>query len=295
MRLAAFLALCALPATAEPQVVTDIGPVHSLVAQVMAGVAEPVLLSDGGQDPHNVVLRPSQRRALADADLLIWIGPQMTPWLVDLAAEVPRSLELAAAQGITHRAPQFGGNHHDHDEDQDHDGHDHGDDDPHLWLDPANARAILAATAAALAEEDPAHAGTYRANAGAAAAALEALEADLVAQMQPAAGAGLIVAHDAYAHFAGAFGLTVAGALADTVHSDPGAASVRHLRDLARSGAAACILVEPAGAPAARTLAADTGLKLVEADPEGLGLPPGPDLHAALMRGLAGAVAGCGE
>ena len=82
LRAAAFAGLLAFPAVAEvPQVVTDTPVVQSLVTTVMGDLSEPMLLLDRGADAHDFQLRPSQVRALAGADLVIWIGPEMTPWL----------------------------------------------------------------------------------------------------------------------------------------------------------------------------------------------------------------------
>ena len=64
-----------------PRVATDIAPVHALTAQVMAGLGQPDLIVEAGGSPHGYALRPSQARALQSADLVIWIGPELTPWL----------------------------------------------------------------------------------------------------------------------------------------------------------------------------------------------------------------------
>lgn len=66
-----------------PQVAVDIAPLHSLVARVMEGVATPDLIVQPGASPHEYSLRPSEAMALQDADLVFWIGPDLTPWLTD--------------------------------------------------------------------------------------------------------------------------------------------------------------------------------------------------------------------
>ena len=110
-----------------PVVVTDIPPVHSLVAQVMGDLGTPVLLLDRGADAHSFQLRPSQAAALSDAALVFWIGPEMTPWL-DRALKGlgggAEAVALLGAGGSTTR--EFGESHGDHD---DHGDDDHGDDD----------------------------------------------------------------------------------------------------------------------------------------------------------------------
>lgn len=80
--LAATSALVPASALAEvPQVMTDFAPVQGLVATVMGDLGEPGLLLDRGANAHSFQLRPSQAAALADAGLVIWVGPQMSPWL----------------------------------------------------------------------------------------------------------------------------------------------------------------------------------------------------------------------
>ena len=70
------------PAAAEvPRVVTDLPPVHALVSQVMGDLGEPQLLLEKGANAHSFQMRPSQAAGLQEAGLVVWIGPEMTPWL----------------------------------------------------------------------------------------------------------------------------------------------------------------------------------------------------------------------
>lgn len=135
------LPLCALPfaAMAEvPRVVTDLPPVYGLVASVMGDLGTPVLLLDKGAGAHDFQLRPSQMGDIAGADLTIWIGPEMTPWLAR-ALEGAKAdmvsltlLDVAGTQTMEFGA-LAGGARDDHGhEDKGHDDHghdDHGHDD----------------------------------------------------------------------------------------------------------------------------------------------------------------------
>lgn len=140
--IATSLALLAGPLRAEvPQVVTDIAPVHALAAQVMDGVGAPELLVRPGQSPHSYALRPSQARALQEADLVVWVGEGLSPWLEKPLAALAgdgRMLELMEAEGtvkLSYRgaddilaAAEAGHDDHDDHADHDHDDHaDHGD------------------------------------------------------------------------------------------------------------------------------------------------------------------------
>ncbi|MEP3299686.1 MAG: zinc ABC transporter substrate-binding protein [Pseudoruegeria sp.] len=130
-------------ASAEPpRVVTDIAPVHSLVSQVMGDLGDPVLLVDGAADPHSFQLRPSQTRVLANSDLLIWIGPEFTPWLeraadgasfagvsLALTGIEPSAHDTMASHKTEHNEEHANEDHEHHDEHEaeGHDEHEHHD------------------------------------------------------------------------------------------------------------------------------------------------------------------------
>jgi zinc transport system substrate-binding protein len=104
-----------------PAVVVSIKPVHALVAGVMEGIAEPKLLITGGSSPHNYSLRPSEARALAKADLVVWIGPQLESFLEkplqNLATNARHLALVEVIEGPLLEVREGGaweGHHHDH-------------------------------------------------------------------------------------------------------------------------------------------------------------------------------------
>jgi len=107
MRYIITLAFASTPAFAEvPGVVTDIPPVHALVAEVMGDLGQPVLLLGRGADEHDFALRPSQAIAVAEAGLVVWIGPELTPWLDSALENRPEgaaALALLGAEGTVLR------------------------------------------------------------------------------------------------------------------------------------------------------------------------------------------------
>jgi zinc transport system substrate-binding protein len=135
-----------------PVVVTDTPVVHSLVAQVMGDLGDPVVLLEPGADPHSFQLRPSQAAALSNAALVFWVGEELTPWLargLDTLSGNARAVALLDAEGVLRISFGDGSgahdNDHDHDDDHDHDegheeasardhdghGHDHAHDHGH--------------------------------------------------------------------------------------------------------------------------------------------------------------------
>lgn len=84
-----------------PQVAADIAPVHALVARVMQGAGAPDLIVRPGASPHGYAMRPSEAAALQRADLVIWMGEGLTPWLEGPVENLPggaRVIELLALE-----------------------------------------------------------------------------------------------------------------------------------------------------------------------------------------------------
>ena len=305
-----------------PRVVADIAPVHSLVARVMEGVGTPDLIVQPGASPHEYSLRPSEAEALQDADLVFWVGPDLTPWLSDaigsLASgasatellEADGTIELETREGALFEAHVHGdeehedhadGNHEDHAENEhddhaghDHADHDHGAHDPHAWLSPQNARTWLNVIAGQLSAADPENAGTYFANAAAGQADLDAVDADVAAMLEPVRGGRFIVFHDAYQYFESAFDFPASGAISVSDASDPSPARIAEIRDRIASENIACVMAEPQFNPGlVATVLDGTTADTAVLDPLGSDLEPGPALYPQLIRNLASTLAGC--
>ncbi len=299
MRYIISLALTTLPVTAMaevPQVVTDIPPVQALVAQVMGDLGSPVLLLEKGADEHDFQLRPSQMRAVADANLVVWIGPELTPWLDRaMAANSGTSLALLDAAGTQTRPYDPAAAAAEAAEEGAAAGHAHDGTDPHAWMEPQNAIVWAGLIADQLSQLDPEHAATYAANAAAAKARIAALDAELTAALAPVADKGFVTFHAAYGYFTAHFGLKNAGFLALGDASAPGAAKLQELQSQLRAGDFVCAFPEIQHDPALLTQVMDgTTVKLGAAlDPVGSSLDFGPDAYDALMRGIATKLIAC--
>lgn len=287
--LACVLQICLAGGAAAqgPRVVADIAPVHALVASVMRGAGAPDLLLDADTDPHHVQLRPSQARALAGADLLVWMGPGLTPWLADLRASLAPDSASLALLDLPDPPIQLEGPH----------GHDHEVEapDPHAWLDPLTAAFYLPAIAEALSRIDPGNAALYTANAQDAAARLAALEAELRPLLARLQGVPMVAYHDAYRYLFHRFGLSLAGHITDVDGAAPGAAGLRALgARLSENPGKACVLIEPGQNPGLiDALLPEGGYRLAELDIHGAGLPAGPERYEAMLRGVAATLEGC--
>jgi len=330
----AFSILTVTPAVADkaPKVVASINPIHSLVAGVMQGIGEPTLLIQGGASPHTAALRPSEARTLRQADLIFWVGDDLETFLPKAlkARGKKGAVRLSAAEGVRLLKIRAGGawEAHDHGH-EDHDGHDHGkkdhhdhghskkdhhdhgkkhdhdhakkdhDDhageyDLHLWLDPANAKAMVRAIAAALAKTDAANAAQYSANAASVMARLDALDAELRSSLAPVRKKPFVVFHDAYQYFERRYGLNAVGSVTLSPEVRPGAKRLHEIRSKLISSKAACVFSEPQfESKLVQTVVRGTQARTGVLDPVGADLPQGPLAYDNLLRNLASSMIGC--
>lgn len=290
--LIAFLALLAAsPAAATPKVLATIKPVQSLAASVMQGVDTPGLLIGGALSEHSYALKPSDARKIAEADVIVEVGPDLETYLqapLQALGHGSTILVLEKAPGVRLVPARHGGLWED---DAD---HDHGPTDPHIWLDPKNAVAMAKAIAETLAKRDPVHAAAYRANAIRTATTITALDKEVAASLAPVRGKPYLVFHDAYHYFEARYGLQPAGSVTVAPDRPVGARRVAELRDAVKSGRIVCLFREPQFPPKLiDTLDEGTKARVGVLDPLGADIPPGPDLYPRLMRDLAHSLTDC--
>ncbi len=184
-----------------------------------------------------------------------------------------------------------------HDDHGDHDGHDdhgHGEFDPHVWLDPVNAKAIVHEIEEALVKADPEHASTYEANAHKMMDKLESLTAELRGELEPVHEKGFIVFHDAYQYFEQRFDVAAIGSITVSPEVMPGAERVSELREKILELNATCVFSEPQFEPKlVETLVEGTGARTGVLDPLGATLTKGPDLYFQLLRNMASSLKKC--
>jgi zinc transport system substrate-binding protein len=284
------LFLTATLAFATPRVVVSIKPVHALVAAVMQGVAEPLLLLDANTSPHTASLKPSQARAINDADLVFWIGPELESFLAKPLASRADAATAFLDDGSIRKAAEITEEPTQHD---DH-AHDHGSIDPHVWLDPQLAKRMAQLITARLSSADPAHADTYQSNGAALGASLDALDHDIGLQLAGAGQSGFVVFHDGFNHFSRRYHLRDVGVITINPDVSPGAERITELREQLLSGAASCVFSEPQFNPKlVETITDGTEARTGILDPLGSNVAAGPLAYEMIMRNLARGVADC--
>jgi zinc transport system substrate-binding protein len=250
--------------TAETNVVASIFPLHSLAAGVMDGVGKPALLLKDGLSPHDFALRPSQARLLQSADLLLWIGKDLEFPLARYAENMPPGHSVALGNGA--KPAQ----------------------NPHIWLDPQQAKGMVSAMVAKLRALDPDHAAVYERNGATLETRIDALELELAALLHPLRDIPYVVYHDAYGPFERRFNLNNVGAITAEPEHRLSAGQVRRVRAIVADKGVRCLFREPQFEPHLLDIIAEKSeVHIGELDPLGWGLAPDANGYFLLMRNLA--------
>jgi len=286
IRKLAFSALLLFPleAWAAPKVVTSIRPVQALVYAVMGEVNLPDVLLPPGTSPHAFALKPSQAKMLQNADIVFWIGPgletSLEGALENLGANA-RVVRLIDAPGLDLLHYEEDG---ENDASDEH-GHEHGSVDPHVWLSPKNAMALIDVIEDELTHLTPGNAAIYAKNAKVAKNRLKLLAKKMDEILSHTRNVPYMVQHDGFGYLARDFAMNEVGHLQTVPGREPGARHVAQIRDAIASKGVVCLFVEPQFTSAlAQRLQEETGVRLGELDSMGGELDMSPTLHVRIIQ-----------
>jgi zinc transport system substrate-binding protein len=312
MRLVKFLlfatTLLSTAAKADINVIASVKPVHSLVSSVMQNVGTPSLIVEGAQSPHTYALKPSQAQQLQNADVVFWIAHDLEAFLekpIKAIATNAKSIELLDSQGLVklpfrkrdafddHGHEEHDKEHHGH-ENHAKKNHDHGTFDPHIWLDPLNAKIMVHEIEQTLVEADPTNAEKYKANAKDIMVKLDKLVDEVTAKLDKVKGQRFIVFHDAYQYFEKRFGLSAVGSIAVSPEVLPGARQIDDLKAKVIDLGVTCVFSEPQFEPKMiETVIEGTNARTGEIDPLGSSINDGSELYFILIRNMASSFKTC--
>ena len=282
-------------------VVVTSKPAHSLVAAVMQGVGVPHVLVDGAASPHTYAMKPSDAQKVQHADVFFRVSQSLEPFTQKVMQSLPNTVmrvTLADSAGVVRLPRRTNGTFERHVHRAGEPRHaaddSSGDADPHVWLDPANARAMTMAIAAALSQRRPESADRFATNAADLAARIDALQNELALDLAPVQPRPFVVFHDAIQYFEARFGLNAVGSITLSPDVQPSARRLSDVRAKVHALSAACVFGEPNLPPRAIAAVTEgTSARTGVLDPEGTLLAPGPELYSALMRNLAASLKAC--
>jgi zinc/manganese transport system substrate-binding protein len=291
-----FLPLVALLASckpaADPETKADAGklrilatflPVHAHAAAIAGDRAIVESLISGDTGAHDFSPRPADMQRIAKADVLVFNGAGMEPWLHDLIQQAAkkdlRKVDLSTGIDLLENTDALD-EEHDHD---DHD-HDHGEHNPHLWLDPVLAIQQAETLRDALIAADPEGASTYQENATNYIAKLRELDTAFQEILGPLPDKKLVTFHDAFPYLAKRYGLENIGYISRFPERDPAPAELAALIDRIRAADVKILFAESGYEPALlQRVATETGTRVSTLDTLEVG-EPSPDAYLSGMR-----------
>lgn len=264
-------------ASAQVSIATTVRPLQ-LIAESIVGESGTVTSIVGRQDsPHQFVLTPSDRLAIASADLLIWIGPELEVYLADFLNDESRSgsiITVLENPGLTiHKIND--------------------EIDAHFWLNSDNGIALAKEIKDRLIEIDQAQAAQYQSRFESFVAEIETTNRDLTERFSTSHN-NYLVYHNAYQYFERQFGLQHSVALLADPETQPGIQHILRTRELVENSMPNCLLVEPESSmELATTLTDGMDIRTVSVDHLGYDVLPSDNPYRQLLLQVAESFESC--
>lgn len=271
------------------KIVATLFPQYDFARQIAGDYADVTLLLPPGMESHSYDLRPADMIEIRESDMFIYTGKYMEVWAQTIIDSLDDSVMVVdVSDGITlekeedyfvdeHSAHEHSTHEHitheDTDEDDEHDshaGHSHSghthEYDPHIWTSPVYAMQMVENIVDALMEKDPQHAEEYRQRADEYIDKLAEVDAAFRQVSEESARRTIFFGgRFAMTYFVREYDFDCVSAYHDcSAESEPSISSVmRMIDEIKESGAKAVYYEELADPKVARTIAEETGVKLL--------------------------------
>lgn len=252
------------------RVLTSFYPMYDFACKIGGDCIDVTNMVPSGTEPHDWEPSTNDLKNLEKADVFIYNGADMEPWADDLLVSRSDTLHVVEASENVELRTTDGEHEHAHEhEDAD---HHHGDFDPHVWLDPENAKIEMEAIRDALCAADPENSTVFQSNYEKYAAELDALDAEFREKLAPLPNRTIVVAHEAFGYLCDAYGLTQVGIEGLSPDSEPDPGRMAEVIDFVREHSISTIFFEELVSPkVAETIASETGAQAKMLSPlEGL-------------------------
>ncbi|WP_187202822.1 zinc ABC transporter substrate-binding protein ZnuA [Sodalis-like endosymbiont of Proechinophthirus fluctus] len=285
----------------QAAVVASLRPLGFIAAAVADGVMPVEIVLPDGSSPHDYALRPTDTLRLKNADLLVWVGPEMEVFLSGPASSLPaaRRITLASLPSVRPLLQKGGEELHENHENDDSSGddsHHHSEYNMHVWLSPTIARRAAEAIHDRLVELIPEKKQQVDDNLRIFNAVLTKNDKNIATMLAPVRAKGYYVFHDAYGYFETYYGLTPSGYFTINPEIQPGAQALHKIRTQLVEQKATCIFAEPQFRPAViNAVARGTSLHISTLDPLGMGISLDKESYARFLSQLTNQYVSCLE
>jgi zinc transport system substrate-binding protein len=262
-----FIALCLctlLSAQAQAMnVLSSVKPINLIVQELTNGVSESSYLVPQSASPHDYALRPSDIKKIKNADMIIWYGNDLEPFLSKVLADQKNVITISEFNTVDF----YHFDQHGHDDHAEESGHHHNT-DPHFWLGPKEALGVAKEITVQLIKIDPLNKDQYKSNLAAFENKLAQAVETISKQLKPVQSKGYFVFHDAYGYFERYFGMNNLGHFTVSPDRKPGAKTLINIKKSLLNQQAVCVFAEPQFEPAiVTTITRGTEVHKGELDP----------------------------
>lgn len=264
---------------------------YDFTQKIACDRAEIINMVPAGTEPHDWEPTPKDIAGLYSADLFIYNGCGMESWAEKVVETLnsPSLVVVEASRNIKEREPAE----HDHDHSDDSESHSHGEEghDPHVWLDPQNAKIQMEAIKDGLIKVDPINSKYYEENFIFYAKKLDDLDRLYKEAVLEFSRKDIVVSHEAFGYLCDAYGLVQVAIEGISSESEPTPAKMAQIIKFVRENDVKVIFFEELASPkVAEAIARETGVKTDLLNPlEGLSdenLKAGKDYFSVMEENL---------
>lgn len=217
-----------------------------------------------GTDLHE--FEPSVRdlAKLAEADLFIYNGADLEPWVEKLNSVIDQqqTKTIETTKSISLLPTEGESEHRDHHEGQQHNRN------PHVWLDPQLAKKQAAQIQQGLIQADPQHRALYEQNYRQLAAELDQLDRELQQVVKQRKVNIIVVPHDAFAYLTKRYGLQQIAISGLSSMDEPSPRRLKQVVDTIKKDQLRYVFQEPFGhGRLMKTIQQETGVKVLTLHP----------------------------
>jgi zinc transport system substrate-binding protein len=247
-------------------VVASFYPMAFLAEQIGGNHVHVTSLTQPGQEPHDLEISARQTAMLQESDAVLYLK-NLQPSVDDAVAqsEVKTKIDAASLTTEEKHGNEVGGHAASHDTSKN---EELAGLDPHVWLDPVRYAQIAEGVGKAFAKGDPAHAADYRKNTAALVKRLDALNTQYANGLRNTRTKVFITTHAAFGYLAERYGLTEEAINGLDPDSEPSAARVKDLEQMAKADGVTTVFYETlVSDKTAKTIAGDAHLRTDVLDP----------------------------
>ena len=271
------------------KVVASFYPMYDFTKMIGGDKVDVKTMIPSGVEPHDWEPSPKDIVEIGRSKLFVYNGVGMEPWVDKVKQNIENKdlIYVEASKGVK-LLKNSDGDHDDHDKADKHDDHDkadkhddhdkadkhddhdkddkhehnHGEFDPHVWLNPENAKIEMKNIMEALVKVDPKNKTYYEKNYEENAKKIDKLNDEFKKSLANVKRRDIIVAHQAFGYLCDAYGLKQIPIEGLSPDSEPDAARMAYVTNFAKKNKVKYIFFEELVSPkVAKTIANEVGAK----------------------------------